>query len=436
MKVLKFGTTAIASPEKFRIVAQIVNQTSNSIVILSAMAGTTHMLEEVSDYLYKKNPEGANEVINGLEKEYLETIEELFSNQNTKDEAKAFVKEKTDYIRSFTKDLFTLFEERVILAQGEILSSGLFTWMLREADTDVKELSALEFMRVDKKREPDSGYIHERLGELIKLNKAEIYVTQGYICRNNYDEIDNFQFGGSDYTASLIGAAIRAKEIQIWTDIDAMYNNDLDLISNTQTVHHINFDEAAELAYFGAKILHPLCILPAKMANIPVRLLSIYDPKGQGTLISNKTEKGKIKAIASKDNITVINIKSSRMLLAHGFLRKVCEVFERHETSIDMLTTSEVGVSVTIDNAKHLNEIMNDLKMHGTVSVESNMTIICVVGDLHWENANQESQILDSFKNIPIRMISYGGSNSNISFLIKDTDKQQALQMLNTNAFK
>lgn len=436
MKVLKFGTTAIATPEKFRIVAQIVNQTSNSIVVLSAMAGTTHLLEEISDYLYKKNPEGANEVINQLESDYLSKIEELFLNANIKDEAIKFLKERISYIRGFTKDLFTLFEERIILAQGEIFSSGLFTLMLKEADSDIFELPAFEFMRIDKKREPDSSYIRENLLNLIKKHKAEIYITQGYICKNNYDEVDNFEFGGSDYTASLIGAAIHAKEIQIWTDIDAMYNNDSHLISNSQTVHNINFDEAAELAYFGAKILHPLCILPAKMTNIPVRLLNIHDPKAFGTLISNQTEKEKIKAIASKSNITVINIKSSRMLLAHGFLRKVCEVFEHHQTSIDMLTTSEVGVSVTIDNLRYLNEITNDLKTHGTVLVENDMAIICVVGDLNWQNANQESQILDSFKNIPIRMISYGGSNSNISFLIKDSDHSSAIDMLNKKLFQ
>ncbi|MDU1905960.1 MAG: aspartate kinase [Dysgonomonas sp.] len=435
MKVLKFGTSALSTSDKIKVVAKLASKTTNSIVIVSAIAGTTDKLEEISDYLYKKNPEGAIEGINILEKEYTEKIEELFSSASAKEEAKTFVKEKINYIRSFTKDLFTLFEEKIILAQGEILSSGLLTLLIKEQNSDVREISALDFMQIDKKGEPDTTFIQDNLNKILQANKPDIYVTQGYICRNAYGEIDNFQFGGSDYSASLIGAAVQAEEIQIWTDKDVMYGDNSQLISNSHIVHQINFDEAAELAYFGAKILHPMCILPAKIANIPVRLLNIHSPEDQGTVISNETEKGKIKAVAAKDGITTINIKSSRMLLAHGFLRKIGEIFEKHQTSIDMMTTSEVGVSVTIDNIQYLTEITDDLKRLGIVTVEKNMTIISVVGDLDQETDSPISKVFEVLKSIPVKMVSFGGSNNNISFIIKSEQKEKTLQILNKTIF-
>lgn len=435
MKVLKFGSTAIDTPERLNIVADIVSKNNKCIVIVSAISGTTSLLEEISDYLYKKNPEGANETISILEKEYQQKIEHTYKNVEIKAKATLFLKEKINYIRSFTKDLFTLFEEKIVLAQGEILSSGIVNLLLQEKGIETKELSALDFIRIDKKNEPDLSFISSSLTKILADNRSEVYVTQGYICKNAYGEIDNFHFGGSDYTASLIGAAINAEEIQIWTSFDALYGNNSQLMANTSTVHQLNFDEAAELAYFGTKILHPICILPAKMANIPVKLLNIYTPKAKGTLISNDTESGKIKAIAAKDGITVINIKSSRMLLAHGFLRKVCEIFEKHLTSIDMLTTSEVGVSVTIDNTKYLAEITDDLKKLGIVAVDKSMTIISAVGDLDWKNAGLESKVLDSVKDIPVRMISFGGSSCNISFIVKEEDKNRALEALRNTIF-
>lgn len=435
MKVLKFGSTAIDTPERLNIVADIVSKNNKCIVIVSAISGTTSLLEEISDYLYKKNPEGANETISILEKEYQQKIEHTYKNVEIKAKATLFLKEKINYIRSFTKDLFTLFEEKIVLAQGEILSSGIVNLLLQEKGIETKELSALDFIRIDKKNEPDLSFISSSLTKILADNRSEVYVTQGYICKNAYGEIDNFHFGGSDYTASLIGAAINAEEIQIWTSFDALYGNNSQLMANTSTVHQLNFDEAAELAYFGTKILHPICILPAKMANIPVKLLNIYTPEAKGTLISNDTESGKIKAIAAKDGITVINIKSSRMLLAHGFLRKVCEIFEKHLTSIDMLTTSEVGVSVTIDNAKYLAEITDDLKKLGIVAVDKSMTIISAVGDLDWKNAGLESKVLDSVKDIPVRMISFGGSSCNISFIVKEEDKNRALEALRNTIF-
>lgn len=297
-------------------------------------------------------------------------------------------------------------------------------------------IPALEFMRTDKNSEPDLNYIREKLALQLEANPGqEIYITQGFICRNAYGEIDNLQRGGSDYTASLIGAAVNASEIQIWTDIDGMHDNDPRVVDKTSPVRQLHFEEAAELAYFGAKILHPTCVQPAKYANIPVRLLNTMEPSAPGTLISNETEKGKIKAVAAKDNITAIKIKSSRMLLAHGFLRKVFEIFESYQTPIDMVCTSEVGVSMSIDNTKHLNEIVNDLKKYGTVTVDHDMCIVCVVGDLEWENIGFEAKAIQAMRNIPVRMISFGGSNYNISFLIRESDKKTALQSLSDVLF-
>lgn len=436
MKVLKFGGTSVGSAQRMKDVAKLITDGEKKIVVLSAMSGTTNTLVEISDYLYKKNPEGANEIINNLEAKYRRHIDELYSTEEYKKKTLDFVRGEFDFIRSYTKDLFTLFEEKVILAQGEIISTNMVANYLLEQGFNVVLISALEYMRTDKNAEPDPIYIKEKLkGQLEKYPDADIYITQGFICRNAYGEIDNLQRGGSDYTASLIGAAINASEIQIWTDIDGMHDNDPRIVDKTSPVRQLQFEEAAELAYFGAKILHPTCIQPAKYANIPVRLLNTMEPSAPGTLISNETEHGKIKAVAAKDNITAIKIKSSRMLLAHGFLRKVFEIFESYQTSIDMICTSEVGVSMSVDNTKHLQEIVNDLKKYGTVTVDHGMCIICVVGDLTWENVGFETKALYAMREIPVRMISYGGSNYNISFLIKEEDKKRALQSLSDTLF-
>lgn len=436
MKVLKFGGTSVGSAQRMKDVAKLITDGEQKIVVLSAMSGTTNTLVEISDYLYKKNPEGANEVINKLEAKYKQHIDELFSTEEYKQKTLEFVKSVFDYIRSFTKDIFTLFEEKVILAQGEIISTNMVTNYLCEQGVKAVLIPALEFMRTDKNSEPDLNYIREKLALQFEANPGqEIYITQGFICRNAYGEIDNLQRGGSDYTASLIGAAVNASEIQIWTDIDGMHDNDPRVVDKTSPVRQLHFEEAAELAYFGAKILHPTCVQPAKYANIPVRLLNTIEPSAPGTLISNETEKGKIKAVAAKDNITAIKIKSSRMLLAHGFLRKVFEIFESYQTPIDMVCTSEVGVSMSIDNTKHLNEIVNDLKKYGTVTVDHDMCIVCVVGDLEWENIGFEAKAIQAMRNIPVRMISFGGSNYNISFLIRESDKKTALQSLSDVLF-
>lgn len=438
MKVMKFGGTSVGSPERMKGVASLITESGEpTFIVLSAMSGTTNSLVEISDYLYKKNPEGANEVINNLEKKYMQHVEELYSTEEMKNTTREFLQGEFNYLRSFTKDLFTSFEEKSIVAQGEMMSTNMVVNYLKEQGVKAVLLSALDFIRTDKNAEPDPQYIKEKLAAIMEQNQGyQIYITQGFICRNAYGEVDNLQRGGSDYTASLIGAALPADEIQIWTDIDGMHNNDPRVVEHTEAVRQLNFEEAAELAYFGAKILHPTCVQPAKYAGIPVRLKNTMDPKADGTIIDNVIVRGKIKAVAAKDNITAIKIKSSRMLLATGFLRKVFEIFESYQTPIDMIATSEVGVSMSIDNDSHLNDIVNELKKYGTVTVDSDMCIICVVGDLDWSNVGFETIATDAMKNIPVRMISYGGSNYNISFLIREKDKKQALQNLSNVLFE
>ena len=419
-------------------VASLITESGDpTFVVLSAMSGTTNSLIEISNYLYKKNPDGANEVINTLEKKYMQHVEELYSTDEYKEKTREFLREEFKYMRSFTKDIFTSFEEKSIVAQGEIMSTNMVLNYLQEQGIKATLLSAFDFMRTDKNAEPDAQYIKEKLTAIMTENEGyQIYITQGFICLNAYGEIDNLQRGGSDFTASLIGVALGAEEIQIWTDIDGMHNNDPRIVDETDAIHQLNFEEAAELAYFGAKILHPTCVQPAKYAGIPVRLKNTMDPAADGTIIDNVLIKGKIKAVAAKDNITAIKIKSSRMLLATGFLRKVFEIFETYQTPIDMVATSEVGVSMSIDNVKHLNDIVDELKKYGTVTVDSDMCIVCVVGDLDWSNLGFETLVLDPMKDIPVRMISYGGSNYNISFLIKESDKKRALQNLSDRLFK
>lgn len=437
MKVMKFGGTSVGSPERMKNVSTLVTSSGEPVfVVLSAMSGTTNSLVEISDYLYKKNPEGANEIINRLEQKYMQHVEELYSTDEMKKTTAEFLHGEFDYLRSFTKDLFTSFEEKSIVAQGEIMSTNMVTNYLKECGIKATLLSALDFMRTDKNGEPDTQYIKEKLNAVLaEAPESQVYITQGFICRNAYGEVDNLQRGGSDYTASLIGAAAGAEEIQIWTDIDGMHNNDPRVVDKTEAVRQLHFEEAAELAYFGAKILHPTCIQPAKYAGIPVRLLNTMEPDAPGTIIDNVTLKGKIKAVAAKDNITAIKIKSSRMLLATGFLRKVFEIFESYQTAIDMVATSEVGVSMSIDNSSHLTEIVDELKKYGTVTVDTDMCIVCVVGDLDWSNVGFETLATDALKDIPVRMISYGGSNYNISFLIRERDKKRALQSLSDTLF-
>lgn len=401
------------------------------IVVLSAMSGVTNMLAEVAGYLYNRNPDSARETLKRIETKHLSVASELLGD-NTAD---AFIRDIVSSMIALTREFTGMEQEKIILSQGELLSTKLMELYLKKQGVDAVLLPALDFMKLDTQGEPDLDYIREHLKPLIE-QKADVFITQGYICRNARGGVDNLQRGGSDYTASLIGAALDADEIQIWTDIDGMHDNDPRVVGNTSAVRHLHFDEAAELAYFGAKILHPTCILPAKLANIPVRLLNTMEPSAPGTIIDNNPETGTIKAVAAKDNITAIKIKSSRMLLAHGFLRKVFEIFESYRTPIDMICTSEVGVSVTIDDTRFLSEIVHDLKKYGTVSVDLDMCIVCVVGDMDWENLGFETMVLTAMKDIPVRMVSYGGSNYNISLLVREEDKARTLQALSRSLFE
>lgn len=432
MKILKFGGTSVGSAERMKEVARLLSNDENQIVVLSAMSGTTNSLVQIAENLYAKKNEDAFQIILRLEDKYHQIIPELFDKIEFSNDADRLINSHFNYIKSFTQDLFTIHEERAILAQGELISTALFHFYLQEQKIDSVLLPALNFMRIDTNGEPDNYYIKENLErELEKYPGKKLFITQGYICRNLYGEIDNLKRGGSDYSASLIGAAITAEEIQIWTDISGFHNNDPRYVQDTHPIEKLSFDEAAELAYFGAKILHPSSVMPAKLANIPVRLKNTMKPEDPGTLISGEANGKGIKAVAAKDGITAIKIKSGRMLLAYGFLRKVFEVFERFKTPIDMITTSEVAVSVTIDDTTSLSEIKEELKYYGAVEVDSDQTIICVVGENLIEQKGIINKVLEALKHFNLRMISYGGSRHSISILVSANDKKDALNSLN-----
>lgn len=437
MKVLKFGGTSVGSADRIRHVADLVSKRGKNIIVLSAMAGTTNTLVEIAGYLYKRNINGAKETINLLESKYLKTLSTLYDKHESRERALKEIKACFNYIRSFTqRETFSEIEEKIILAQGEIMSVAMMTILLNERGLYAESLPALDFMKTGANSEPDMQHIQLHLQPLLdKYVDADIFVTQGFICRNSTGEIDNLQRGGSDYTASLIGAAIEAEEIEIWTDIDGMHNNDPRYVEKTAPVSELHYEEAAELAYFGAKILHPTCVLPAKVNNIPVRLLNTMDPDAHGTLIYNNISDPSIKAVAAKDNVVAIKIKSSRMLLAYGFLTKVFETFEKYKTPIDMIATSEVGVSLTIDSERFLPEIADELQKFGTVTIDKDMVIVCVVGNMEWINTGYEARAVEALADIPVRMISYGGSNYNISFLIRKEDKIKALNRLSERLF-
>lgn len=438
MKVLKFGGTSVGTPERMRDVSTLITRTQEpQIVVLSAMSGTTNSLVEISDYYKKHNAEAAGNVINQLRGKYHRHLANLLGSDEAARESRSsqVLYDIFMHLHSLASEEWTPSMEKDILSQGELMSTHMVVDYLRGQGADVVLLPALDFMMLGADGEPDLAYIKDHLAGLLKANPAALYITQGFICRNRQGEIDNLQRGGSDYTACLIGAVLRAEEIQIWTDIDGMHNNDPRIVDGTTPVRQLHFEEAAELAYFGAKILHPTCVRPARWAGVPVRLLNTMDPSAPGTLINNEMQLGSIKAVAAKDNITAIKIVSSRMLLATGFLRKVFEIFEQFHTSIDMVTTSEVGVSLSIDNKSRLAAIVEQLKKYGIVEVEEDMCIICVVGDLSWNNVGYETLVTDAMAQVPVRMISYGGSNHNISFLVREADKKQALQALSQKLF-
>lgn len=437
MKVLKFGGTSVGSPKRMHALPSLITKEKPVIVVLSAVSGTTNSLVRIAEFLSKGEKGQSETAIHELESKYYVFVDELYSTEKYRIKGHELIKAHFDHVRSFNRDLFTIHEEKTILAQGELISTALFQYYLEESKIPSVLLPALNFMKVDSEGEPDLSYIEEHLKKELGNHKGtELFITQGYICRNPFGEIDNLKRGGSDYSASLIGAAIRAEEIQIWTDIDGMHNNDPRFVENTYPIAQLSFDEAAELAYFGAKILHPSSVLPAKLRNIPVRLLNTMQPTAAGTVITSKSTGENIKAVAAKDGIIAINIKSGRMLLAYGFLRSVFEVFERYKTPIDMITTSEVAVTLTIDNATFLKEITEELKEFGTVQVDQDQSIICVVGNFVADSEGYALKIFESLKSIPIRMISYGGSENNISLLVSTKDKIPALKALNNGVFK
>jgi aspartate kinase len=437
MKVLKFGGTSVGSPDRIKKLLDIINPKERQIVVLSAVSGTTNSLLEISQVYLSGDKQKAAELIKALKGKYEIFIKELFTSAEGYDHGKDLIDYHFNLLSSFANEHFTSIEEKVILAQGELISTTLYHIYLNEIGVRSILLPALDFMKIDEDNEPVIPFISEHL-QLLLNNYPEdtLFITQGYICRNSFGEIDNLRRGGSDYTASLIGAAIAAEEVQIWTDIDGMHNNDPRIVNGTKPIAVLSFDEAAELAYFGAKILHPQSVFPAQKYKVPVRLLNTMEPKAPGTLITNESERGKIKSIAAKDGITAIKIQSSRMLLAYGFLRRVFEVFERYKTPIDMITTSEVAVSVTIDDTQHLEEIMKELTGFGTVEVDYNQTIVCVVGDFGAEKHGFAARVLEAIKHIPLRMISYGGSNYNISILVNDGDKVEVLRSLHNRLFE
>ncbi|WP_342332556.1 aspartate kinase [Pedobacter sp. FW305-3-2-15-E-R2A2] len=437
MKILKFGGTSVGSPERMKKLLDIINPAEEQIVVLSAVSGTTNSLVEISGKLLKEDKQVALSLINALHQKYNEFVIELLPEEEFRGQGQEVVDYHFGFLSSLVNDIFTPIEEKVVLAQGELLSTTLYHIYLKSIGVASVLLPALDFMKIDEDNEPDVPYSTRHLQPLLDQHKGnKLFITQGFICRNSFGEVDNLRRGGSDYTASLIGAAILAEEVQIWTDIDGMHNNDPRIVKGTKPISHLSFDEAAELAYFGAKILHPQSVFPAQKYKIPVRLLNTMEPAAAGTLISIDSEKGKIKSIAAKDGITAIKIQSSRMLLAYGFLRRVFEIFERYKTPIDMITTSEVAVSLTIDFTDNLDKIVEELHAFGSVEIDNDQSIVCVVGDFSADKHGYAARVLDSIKHIPIRMISYGGSNYNISLLINTKDKTEALKSLHNRLFE
>jgi aspartate kinase len=437
MIVVKFGGTSVGKPERMKKIAELVLGTpGKKVVVLSALSGTTNTLVAIGDHLLAGQHAKAEEEIAGLEKHYHAFIKELYGTESFQAIGQEIVSRFFIFIRLLAAGQFDSKSYRELLAQGELISTELFYQHLQERKVSARLLPALYFMSIDENDEPELEKISDRLKPLVSsLNNIDIIITQGFICRNNRNEIDNLKRGGSDYTASLIGAAIRADEIQIWTDIDGMHNNDPRIVKKTVAISELTFDEASELAYFGAKILHPATIVPAQKYNVPVRLKNTMDEKAPGTIITSKGTEGSFKAIAAKDGITAIKIKSSRMLMAYGFLRKVFEVFENHKTSIDMITTSEIAVSITIDNNTHLASIETELKKFGTIEVDKDQTIICIVGNKLTEQKGVLNKIFDALVDIPVSMVSCGASSNNVSILVEKQYKEKALNVLNERLF-
>jgi len=436
MKIMKFGGTSVGNPDRMRALIPLINDNDRKIVVLSAMSGTTNSLVEITELLYADKIDEASRKNDELKVRYHKVVDDLLSIESFNKEGHELIDSHFEYISNFTLRVFTKLQEKAILAQGELISTALFHLLLKEKNIKSVLIPALSFMRIDKDGEPDSFYIKENITRELENHSAEnIIITQGFICRNAYGEIDNLKRGGSDFTASIIGAAIGASEIQIWTDINGFHNNDPRYVENTKVISEISFDEAAELAYFGAKILHPSSVNPAREKNIPVRLKNTMKPEDAGTIITSSSVLTDYKAVAAKDGISVLRIRSDRMLMAYGFLRKVFEIFEAYRTPIDMITTSEVAVSITIDNPEFINQIAKDLRELGSVEVEQNQSIICIVGDFRTERTGSAPEIFEALDTIPLKMISYGGSPYSLSLLIDTSNKVEALRLLSKHLF-
>jgi aspartate kinase len=437
MKIMKFGGTSVGRPERMHQVKDLITQGDEpTIVVLSALSGTTNALVGIGETLAKGDKSLAKERIDTLHAHYLTFYPALLKTATAQAKAAEIIREHFEFLTILLKISFNEAINRDILAQGELLSTKLFFTMLEELEIPAVFLPALDFMSIDENSEPELGKISEKLKAILAQHPdGRLFITQGYICKNHRNEVDNLKRGGSDYTASLVAAAIQASVCEIWTDIDGMHNNDPRIVDRTRPIAELSFDEAAELAYFGAKILHPASIWPAQLYNVPVKLLNTMEPSAAGTLIKAEVETSGVKAIAAKDGITAIKIKSSRMLLAYGFLRRIFEVFEKYKTPIDMITTSEVAVSVTIDDLSHLDQIISELQGFGTVEVDTGQAIICVVGNMVSETKGAIKSVMDALVDIPIRMVSYGGSRHNVSILVDAQYKNQALKSLNEGVF-
>lgn len=439
MIILKFGGTSVGTPQGMNQIREIITKDHNKkLVVLSALSGVTNTLVEIGERLRKKEHDQATKVIKKLQKRYDEFLEELFETNVFKNKANSIISDSMDFIKSCLEKPFTNSIDKELLAQGELMSTNIFHLHLQEHELNSALINALDFVRTDAFSEPDEAFINKELSDILMKQPAEtnLIITQGYICRNAEGHIDNLKRGGSDYTASLVGAALNADEIQIWTDIDGMHNNDPRVVDKTFSIPQLSFEEAAELAYFGAKILHPSCIRPAQKKTIPVRLKNTMKPEAPGTLIHTKEGSGEgIKAIAAKDGIVAIKVKSLRMLMAYGFLRRVFEIFEKYKTPIDVITTSEVAISVTIDNIYYLDSILSELRPFGEVEVDQEQSIICLVGNMVAEKPGLVSKIFAALQDVPVRMISYGGSRHNISVVVDTQYKSEALKKLNDGVF-
>lgn len=437
MKVMKFGGTSVGKPERMHQVAELITKdTEAKIVVLSALSGTTNTLVAIGDALAKNDKAAALQLIEQLHAHYQQFINQLLVSDAVKEKCRGIIAEHFEFLHIILKISFNDALNKDILAQGELMSTKMFSCYLEEQGIDHLLLPALDFMSIDAYEEPQVSAIQQKLSALLQQHaQTKIFITQGYICRNARGEVDNLKRGGSDYSASLIAAAIKASVCEIWTDIDGMHNNDPRVVGKTVAIEQLSFEEAAELAYFGAKILHPASIWPAQYYNIPVKLLNTMQPDAKGTLIVESAGSEGVKAVAAKDGIIAIKIKSSRMLLAYGFLRKIFEVFEKYRTSIDMITTSEVAVSVTIDTNVHLDEIVKELEPFGTVEVDADQTIISIVGNEIAKTDKILTRLFDSLEAIPVRMVSYGGSPHNVSLLVPSSYKKQTLQALNKGVF-